>query len=159
MGVRFLKGWAIFGMVFDSREEHRDPDFIANMEDMLYSNNLPTMEELDAMCPIELSDDVVAPLSETVNVIDEDMAVEPGEEGVPEEVHARMERLMRDGDIPLTTGAGRKRCRKSLTTIFHYPPEMHDAVTYGYILSNLPPPRGLQWKARGGQWHLMPRGG
>ena len=159
MGLRFLKSWAIFGMAFDSRGEHLDPDFIMNMESMLHSNNLPTMEELDAMCPIVLSDDVVAPLSETAIVIDEDMAVEPAEEGVPEEVHARMERLMRDGDIPCTTRAGRKRCRKSLNTILHYPPEMHDAVTYGYVHPNLPPPRGQQWKARGGQWHLKPRGG
>ena len=159
MGLRFLKSWAIFGMAFDSRGQHLDPDFIMNMESMLHSNNLPTMEELDAMCPIVLSDDVVAPLSETAIVIDEDMAVEPAEEGVPEEVHARMERLMRDGDIPCTTRAGRKRCRKSLNTIFHYPPEMHDAVTYGYVHPNLPPPRGQQWKARGGQWHLKPRGG
>ena len=78
----------------------------------------------------------------------------------PPEVVARMTTLIRDGLIQQTTKEQRRRNKLTPGSAYGVPIELREALHHRYLHPNLPPPRGMQWKAGSGQrMMLVPRGG
>ena len=83
----------------------------------------------------------------------------PPAPGCPDEVHSRMAELVCEGKIPPTDSATRARQKLTGGESYRYPPELKEAVLYGYIGPNLPPPTGAIWKRDGQGWFLGMQGG
>ena len=79
--------------------------------------------------------------------------------GVPEALHSQMEAMVAAGTLHPTTPEQRQRNRGTAGSEYGVPAGLGDALKYGYIGPNLPPPAGLTWRHSGGQWKLIPRGG
>merc|ERR1712060_738948 len=73
----------------------------------------------------------------------------------PEFFHARMLELAQSGQIPVTTADKRKTNIQSKPT-FQGTTEWKEAVKFGYIHPNLPPPKGLAWKKVTVGYKLIP---
>ena len=81
------------------------------------------------------------------------------DEDIPDDVRAELERMVTEGMLPRTTSEQRKRQKLSRGSEYGVPPNLKNALKWGYISPNLPAPTGMQWRARGGRWSLLPRGG
>eukprot|EP00439_Symbiodinium_sp_Y106_P083526 s563_g23.t1 len=80
-------------------------------------------------------------------------------DGVPAEVHQRMQRLAQAGVIPITTPDQRARIRGSGGTEYGVPAAFANARRFSYVHPNLPPPTGYHWRCRGSEWTLCVKGG
>ena len=78
---------------------------------------------------------------------------------VPLEVHTAMVQLSVDKMIPMTTLAQRNRNRPTHQTTYRVPPELADALKYGYVSPMLPAPSGTRWVGVNGAWMLQLLGG
>ena len=78
---------------------------------------------------------------------------------VPLEVHTAMVQLSVDKKIPMTTLVQRNRNRPTHQTTYRVPPELADALQYGYVSPMLPAPSGTRWVGLHGAWRLQPLGG
>ena len=64
------------------------------------------------------------------------------------------------GVVPRTTAKQRARNRASSGSGYAVPEGLREALHHGFIGPNLPPPRGMRWRADGGnKWSLIPLGG
>ena len=57
-----------------------------------------------------------------------------------------------------TISEHRKRQKLSRGSEHSVPPNLKNALKWGYISPNLLAPTGMQWRARGGRWSLFPQG-
>ena len=80
------------------------------------------------------------------------------DEDVPESVHTEMERMAREGIIPVSNLTQRQRCRKSTSTIA-VPLPLMTARNFGYLHPNLPAPSGHVWRFVANGWFMGLRGG
>lgn len=79
--------------------------------------------------------------------------------GVPAGIHAEMLARVEMGVLPLTSVEQRVRSRPTAGTNYRVPQVWGDALKWGYIHPNLPPPQGHLWGLGGGVWLLQRKGG
>ena len=71
-----------------------------------------------------------------------------------------MEELFRSGGVPQSTPEQRERNRGTSGSRYTVPKgPLQEALDWGYIGPNLPPPVGLRWVGHGGKWVLLVHGG
>ena len=76
------------------------------------------------------------------------------------EIMARLHAMMESGQLPRTTEAQRTRNKVTPGTLYGVPSGLCEALRFGFISPNLPPPSGLAWhRLRGQGFVLRPRGG
>lgn len=82
-------------------------------------------------------------------------------DGCPPEVHEAMERLAREGIIPVTTPIQRIRARGTSGSTYGVPDSggLAQAREFGFIGPNLPPPPANVWRLRACKWVLCLKGG
>ena len=77
---------------------------------------------------------------------------------VPLTLHERMSEMASQGLLPTTSLHQRERNRRTGSD-YRVPTQLQEALEHGYISPNLPPPAGLKWVHKAGEWTLVPRGG
>jgi hypothetical protein len=174
--IRMLKAWIVLGHESETRAAHMFESWKLVKE--LAGEGLPSMAELDSNAPFSWSDTAPAldmsmivvpasiqPLASFGGVAaGADAGVFAGPLGVcaqscPAEVHARMIDLQSQDALPTTSPEQRGRMRLTKGANYGVPPAYRDALHYGYISPNLPPPRGFSWRCQGMQWMLIRKGG
>ena len=160
---RILKTWLIFGVGMDERKHHMNNEWKGSLLNMLRDGLMLSNAALDAIADstdLHGNDaDVPAPV---VLVADDGVGIPVASplgkcaKGVPPDVHERMEEACLAGGIPVTTLKQRLRNRcKRFRVISGL---LAEAAMHGYISPNLPPPAGLKWVCRAGEWTVVPRG-
>ena len=153
-----LKAWIILGQgSCRNRQEHMRGELKAVLLDSLLGGHLLEEKYLDH-CVTLPAEKWVSPWNLHFKA-DESAKLGKKASDVPSEVHSRMLAMVRDGQLVATTPAQRDRNRRTLNTSYHVPVVLTDALAFGYISPNLPPPRGMIWRNNGGAWRLCPRGG
>jgi hypothetical protein len=133
---------------------------------LLQKNSQLLLEEieLDRLAIHEWAIEVVAPVVTDPIIIDDDLGAGVSllgekQEGVPDKFHDEMEEAAQKGDMPRTTLARRIQNRGTAGSEYGVPACLSDALKFGYISPNFPPPRGFAWVGKSGKWKLVIKGG
>ena len=148
---RSLKLWLLWGPGCIDKGEHKRAFDEAGFSS---SVAMQSMEELDALS-FTLVD--LGPC--VASGVDDDSPLGPALPGVPADVHERMNKMLCEGGVPLTTPAMRPRAIFAGGTRIYVPENSMEALKSGYLRQNVPAPPGKYWAARKGGWHLALRGG
>ena len=156
---QLLKAWILVGAGMRTRAEHMGADVKRTLLESQKSGHMLSEVELDRLIAVSV-DDVAPPFKEEIRS-GEALANSLGRKGdeVPLAVHQDMLEKVAAGIIAPTTLEQRRRNKGTVNSLYGVPPEFAEARRYGYISPNLPAPKGLIWRARGGEWTLAPRGG
>ena len=78
--------------------------------------------------------------------------------GYPPNIHVKLQQLMDEGKLPMTTAEQRQRNLPTKGTTYKTPPMFTEALHLGYVSPNLPNPYGFYWaKEPANVWILKPR--
>lgn len=150
--LRMLKAWLKKGAEVQSKEEHRALwDEIAKSK---ADNTLPSMADLDATPPSAAAAAAAAARAPAPSSPGVDCPPTPP--GIAEAARV----LIESNALPRTTPEQRRRNRPKPKVEYKVPQHLYEALKWGYIAPNLPPPAGFVWRAcPGGAYRLQPRGG
>ena len=157
---RVLKTWVLMGYGMANRSEHMSTDLKTVLLEKLKSNEMLDERSLDELAladPDSLSTPFSHPERSTASTAPQTSMGECGEDA-PEALHTEMTRLASQGLIPFTSSQQRLRNRRTRGSTYGVPADLSDALRFGYISPNLPPPSGMQWRHRSGAWVLEHRG-
>ena len=156
---QLLKAWILMGAGVRTRAEHMVADVKRTLLESQKAGILLPEADLDKLITATL-DDVEPPFNAEIRFGDA-LPNSLGRKGdeVPLAVHQDMLDKVAAGIITPTTLEQRRRNKGTANSLYGVPPEFAEARRYGYVSPNLPAPKGLIWRARGGQWTLAPRGG
>ena len=174
--IRMLKAWIVQGQVATSKQEHKNlwPEILAARK----SKAVPSLRDLDkkiaqighlsasASSRPGAAADPSAPQTRVRSkralpgsaAVSQDQRPAKASHTVttsgaapvtPPAVRERMEALIASGAIPKTTEAQRRRNKRTANTTYGTPPGLTEALDFGYVHPNLPPPRGMQWVKSG----------
>ena len=157
---RILKAWVLYGAGLRDRTAHMSPKLKSLFRDALSSGDLLSEAALDELVN-------VSPEKQPPPFLQEPQpSAEPSQQslgkcdaGVPPAVHSQLQEMADNGLLSPTTLQQRRRNRGTSGSEYGVPPDLAEALRFGFISPNLPPPAGLIWRHRGGQWILAPRGG
>ena len=161
---RILKAWVLLGHGLPTREQHMDAGSRQQLLTSLKDGTLLSESELDKISAASEKSAVVAPLQpkpsgDSPPPTNAKTLLGKRDGCVPEDAHNRMLDLAARGAIPITTLSQRQRNRLTSGTEYGVPPELKEALTYGYLHPNLAPPQGFRWGYQGGKWMLRIHGG
>ena len=153
-----LQAWIILGTGLPDREAHMGRDLRQVLTDALKSKSL--LPEAKLLEMINSKDTGLESPFLPHMPPDNPSSVALGRpaDDVPSAVHEQMLEMAQSGRIPCTTLAQRERNRRHASN-YRVPNELELCFQYGYISPNLPPPAGVKWVCRAGEWTLVPRGG
>ena len=155
----FLKAWVVLGEGMPSRELHMRNEVRQMLLDALHNGTLMPEADLDAMAAKDDYAEAPFVYATPSSSADNNTVLGDRDSQVDPEVHTQMERLAMEGAIPVSTLKQRMRNRQTVNTSYIVPKELSVALRHGYVSPNMPPPRGMCWKAQGGVWRLCMRGG
>ena len=162
---RILKAWLLLGAGATSREEHMAREHRELLQSALETGLLLDESALDRLAPSSSTDTVEVPFNfENTDKKEQQPVCGEGVLGpcAPEvrpAFHDEMTALALRGDLPHTSLSQRTRNRRSVSSTYIVPDALREALAFGYVHPNIPPPRGLVWEAAGGRWKLCMRGG
>ena len=153
-----LQAWIILGANLPNRESHMSAEMRQILTEALESQSLLPEEDLVHIITsldagLESPFRPSAPPSNPDNITLGRRATD-----VPAAFHEQMLQMARRGQIPSTTLAQRQRNRRHASN-YRVPVDLELAFQFGYISPNLPPPAGVRWVCKAGEWTLVPRGG
>ena len=152
-----LKTWALIGQGLTSKALHMGAVLRKDLLDKARQGELLTEPELDELVSLDTTPQPFVfaepALPSQGSVLGDAL------EGVPASVHEDCCSMASQGILPVTTPEMRKRNQQASNTDYHVPVQLLPALRFGYISPNLPPPRGMRWRAQRGRWHLAPQGG
>eukprot|EP00971_Amphidinium_carterae_P336676 6473182-Amphidinium_carterae.4 len=156
---RVLKAWILLAPTASNRADHMSRSFKDELLRALHVGTLLDEKTLDDLAPLAEDDKYATPYCLPCSQQGEKALL--GSRGeVPEKIHAEMEKLARQGRLPITTPEQRSRNGVQIGSKYQVPQSLHVAMRHAYIGPNLPPPAGLTWRNLGGStWKLCVRGG
>ena len=157
-----LRAWIAWGQGCASKEEHKA--IWSRVCSAKKKSKLPSLEALLAMpvfAPVSgAASASAAGTGKQSSATEQSSAVANSAPRTPDEVTERMEAMIAAGQLPRTTKAQRRRNKRTNNTEYGVPQGLSEALQWGFVHPNLPPPRGMQWVASGlKQFTLQYRGG
>lgn len=164
--LRMLKAWTVKGYSAASKAAHQD--LWKEVVDSVAAGTLQADRDLEASAvadwgrlhPMRGSSDAgfegASPPAQGAEGQDPLGGAAPE---VPPDVHARMLSMFAAGGLPQSSQEQRSRFSKTSGSKYAVPEGLTEAWRFHYVHPNIPPPRGMEWKATGGVLRLRPRAG
>ena len=155
LSVRMLKAWIAWGQDTPNKQAHKG--VWSRVLSANKNGQLPSMSQLDASLdvPETVPGNPAQPVPKRRQRHGAKAKSKPrpspstASPPTPPDVTSRMEALIQSGALPRVSKQQRKRNRLTGGTSYGVPPDLREALHWGFVHPNLPAPRGMRWVASG----------